>query len=178
MIAYGIGFLPLIRELQEATPQVTHPWYENNAGAGGTFHHTLVQLWYMQARGLPRGYFPEPTNSTLVVAPRNVARVEEFFLGMGLHIVTGSWYLGCFIVNEAAEKIWLAVKVEGLADSVGNLAGVSRKHPQYAYAGLQKSLQHEWAFVQRVTPGIGDAFGPVDRSLRKTFLLSLCQGFG
>ena len=42
------------------------------------------------------------------------------------------------------------------------IPGVARKHPQSAYAGLQKSLQQEWAFVQHVNPGIGNAFGPVE----------------
>ena len=50
------------------------------------------------------------------------------------------------------------------------LAGVSRKHPQSAYAGLQKSLQQEWAFVHRVTPGIGDAFGPAEKAMQETFV--------
>ena len=64
-------------------------------------------------RGPPRGYFPEPTNSILVVAPRNVSREEEFFHGMGLQVVMGSWYLGGFIGDEEAEKRWLSGKVEG-----------------------------------------------------------------
>ena len=66
----------------------------------------------MQVRGPPRGYFPEPTNSILVVAPMNVSR-EEFFHGMGLQVVTGSRYLGGFIGYEEAEKRWLSGKVEG-----------------------------------------------------------------
>ena len=59
---------------------------------------------------------------------------------------------------------------------MGTLAGVTRKHLQYAYAGLQKSLQQEWAFVQRVTPGIGDAIRPVEKALRETFFLYLFEG--
>ena len=35
MIAYGIGVLPLIRELRYAQPRVTQPWYTDDAGAGG-----------------------------------------------------------------------------------------------------------------------------------------------
>ena len=58
----------------------------------------------MQARGPPRGYFPEPTKSIFVVAPRNVPREEEFFRWMGLHIVTVIWYLGGFIGDGAAEN--------------------------------------------------------------------------
>ena len=56
------------------------------------------------------------------------------------------------------------------------LAGVAHKHPQSAYAGLQKYLQQEWAFVQRVTPGVGEAFGPVEEALREIFVPALFRG--
>ena len=49
------------------------------------------------------------------------------------------------------------------------LAGINHKQLQSAYAGLQKSLQQEWDFVQRVTPGVGEAFGPVEEALREIF---------
>ena len=68
---------------------------------------------------------------------------------MGLHIVTGSRYLGGFIRDGEAKKICLAGKFEGQAESVGTLAGVALKHLQSAYAALRKSLQQEWAFMQR-----------------------------
>ena len=51
---------------------------------------------------------------------------------------------------------WLKEKIQGWTESVNILSRVAQKHPQSAYAGLQKSLQQEWAFVQRVTPGVGD----------------------
>ena len=35
MIAYGIGVLPLIRDIRRANPRVTQPWYSDDAGAGG-----------------------------------------------------------------------------------------------------------------------------------------------
>ena len=68
--------------------------------------------------------------------------------------------------------------MEGWAESVRTLAGVARKHPQSAYAGLQKSLRQEWAFVQRVTTGIGDAFVPVEEEIAKAFLPELFEGVG
>ena len=55
-------------------------------------------------------------------------------------------------------------------------SGVAHKHPQSAYAGLEKSLQQEWAFLQRVTPGVGDAFGPVEEALREIFVPALYEG--
>ena len=59
--------------------------------------HILEHFQDLQARGPPRGYFPDPTNSILFVALRNVAWAEELFRGMGVNIVTGSWYLGVFV---------------------------------------------------------------------------------
>ena len=90
MIAYGIGVLHLIRELRGAHPQQIQMWYAYDAEAGGKFPHILAHLRDLQARGLPRGYFPEPNKSFLVVAPRNVAKAEGFFRAMGLQVVTGS----------------------------------------------------------------------------------------
>ena len=69
-------------------------------------------------------------------------------------------------------------KIMGWAESVENLPGFSRKHSQSAYAGLQKSLQKEWEFVQRVTPGIGNAFGPVEKAPRETFVEVLFKVLG
>ena len=74
------------------------------------FTHILAQPRDLQARGPPRGYFPEPTKIILVVASRNVARAGEFFQRMGIKVVTGSQYLGGFIGYGEAEKSWLEEK--------------------------------------------------------------------
>ena len=72
---------------------------------------------------------------------------------MGLKTVTGSRYLEGFIEEGEAEKSWLAGKAVGWVESVETLVGISSKQPYSAYAGLQKSLQQKWSFVQQVTPG-------------------------
>ena len=107
----------------------------------------------LQLRGPAWGYYREPTKSILVLAESNVPRAKEYFRGMGFQVVTGNRYLGGFVGERAAEVRSIQEKVEGWAEFVRSLAGVARKHPQSAYAGLQKSLQQEWAFVQRVTLG-------------------------
>ena len=92
---------------------------------------------------------------------------------MGIQVVTGHQYLGGFIGDREAEKRWLAGNITGWAESVDNITGFSRKNSHSAYAGLHKSIQQEWAFVQRVNPVIGNAFGPVEKALRETFLPAL-----
>ena len=141
MIVYDIGFLPLIRELQGSHPRVTQLWYADDAVAGGKLEHIFAHLWNLQARGPSRGYYPEPTKIILVVAPRKIARAEEFFWGMGIQVMTGHQYLGGFKGDREAEKRWLANKITGWAESMETLSGFSRNNPQSAYAGLQKSLQ-------------------------------------
>ena len=37
MIAYGVGDLPLIKNLKRYIHDVTHPWYSDNSGDLGTF---------------------------------------------------------------------------------------------------------------------------------------------
>ena len=74
------------------------------------------------------------------MAPRIVAQAEEFFQGIGIQVVTRYRHLGGFIGDREAEKRWMAGKITGWAESVETLSGVYRKHPQSAYAGLQKSL--------------------------------------
>ena len=138
----------------------------------------MEHLRNLQAPGPARGYYPEPTKIILVVAPGNVSREEEHFRGLGIKVMTGHSYLGGYNGDKEAEGRWLVEKIKGWTESVEILSGVSRKHPQSAYAELQKSLQQEWAFVQRVTPGISDTFIPVETSLKETFVPALFEGLG
>ena len=39
MIAYGIGVLPLIRDLRRAHPHFMQPWYADDGGGGTTATH-------------------------------------------------------------------------------------------------------------------------------------------
>ena len=104
MIACGIGVLPLIRELREAHPRVTQPWYADDAGAQGAFIDVQAHFQDLQARVPVRGYYPEPTKSILVVAPGNVAQAEEHLRGIGIRVVTGHRYLGGFLGDVSAER--------------------------------------------------------------------------
>ena len=72
MIAYGIRILPLIKNIKREIPDVTQPWYAENAGALRTFTRleTYVDSLTCQVPG--RGYQLEPTNSVLIICPENL----------------------------------------------------------------------------------------------------------
>ena len=55
MIAYDIKVLPLIRELKYAHSKVSQPWYADNVGVGGTFHHILSHMYDIMLRYPSKG---------------------------------------------------------------------------------------------------------------------------
>ena len=57
--------------------------------------------------------------------------------------------------------------------TINDLSQVATVYPQTAYTGLSKSLQHEWAYIQRVIPNIANELLPIQASITNTFLPSL-----
>ena len=60
MIAYSIGILPLIKKLKKEFPDVTQPWYADDAGALGTLVRIKSYFHLIERHGLGQGYDPEP----------------------------------------------------------------------------------------------------------------------
>ena len=85
MITYDTGIPPLIQDLWTAHPRVTHQWYADDDGAGGTFAGILRHLDNLTMRGPPYGYFPEPTKSILVMYTQNIPRGGGLLLGVPHH---------------------------------------------------------------------------------------------
>ena len=153
MIEYGIGILPLIRELQNAHPRVTQSWYDDDAGAGGTFQQVQEHFRYLQARVPAQGYYPELTKSILVVALGNVARAEEHFRGLGIRVVTGHRYMGGFIGDADAERGWLRDKIRGWMESVKKPAVCLRRTAKVAPAGVAFCAEGDPRSWGRIWPG-------------------------
>ena len=92
---------------------------------------------------------------------------------LGFNIVTGYRYLGGYIGDSDDEAEWIAEKVGDYVAAISELAKVAKRFPQAAYAGMVKSLQQEWQFLQRVTRGTSAAFADVETALREKFLPAL-----
>ena len=104
MVMYGVGLLPLIRILKTAISDVHQPWYADDAGAGGHFNRITRYLEKLQEFGPPRGYFPEPSKSILIVQEHNKEKAEVCFADFDFKVVTGSRYLGGFIGDKAEQR--------------------------------------------------------------------------
>ena len=82
-------------------------------------------------------------------------------------------HLGGFVGSDEAKQIWIEEKVETLVEGVKRLAVFAREFLQMAYVGLTMYLRHEFQFVQRVTPGVGTLFAPLEEAMRDDLLQDL-----
>jgi hypothetical protein len=170
MFAYGIGLLPLIRALKVQFPEMEQTWYADDAGAGGKFDAIKRHFEKLEEIGPHYGYYPEPSKSILIVPQKNLAAAQIAFEGHEFTITTGNRYLGGFIGEREAQDIWIREKVANWAVAVEELASVAVNYPQTAYTALQRSLQQEWQFVQRVAKDVGEAFTDVEKAISQSFL--------
>ena len=94
MIAYGTGILPLIKIIKLEIPDVTQPWYADDARDLSTFARleTYFDLLTLQVPGWR--YQPDPTKSVLIVHPENIksGRVFGHVTDLGcaqVHVILG-----------------------------------------------------------------------------------------
>jgi hypothetical protein len=81
------------------------------------------------------------------------------YIDLGFTVITGSRYLvACFIGEGPNQKAWIQEKTANWVTAIHELSWVAEKYQQVAYAGLQKSLQQEWQFLQQVTKDLNEKF--------------------
>jgi hypothetical protein len=173
MILYGLSLTPLAESIRRAVPKTTQPWYaDDNAMVGPVSSLATAQRLLLQL-GPRRGYFPEPEKSILIVPTdtptTSLSLLDEF----DFQRTEGHRYLGGFVGSGPTEADWIDPQIEKWVAGVHELSKVARRYPQTAYAGLSKSLQAEWQYLQRVTPNIDQAFAPLEMVIAETFLPAL-----
>ena len=176
MVEYGLGILPLIRELRKVHSDITWICYTDDAGSGGIFEGIRRHMNEFMARGPPARLPPLANQEHLGRVSLESPVVGGLYLGIqttysdrkplprGLHGFQGR--SGLLAGGEGGRLVGVG----------GYLGRVERWHLHTAYAVLNKSLQQKWAFVQCATPDIGMAFQVVEDALRNTFLPALFQG--
>jgi hypothetical protein len=148
MILYGLSLTPLAESIRRAVPKTTQPWYaDDNAMVGPVSSLATAQRLLLQL-GPRRGYFPEPEKSILIVPTdtptTSLSLLDEF----DFQRTEGHRYLGGFVGSGPTEADWIDPQIEKWVAGVHELSKVARRYPQTAYAGLSKSLQAEWQYLQ------------------------------
>jgi hypothetical protein len=165
MIVYGIALLPLSERLRAFEPTVLQPWYADDMAMVGPCSGIAKVTTLLARLGPLRGYFPEPSKSILICKPavRDLAR--QALASFDFKYVDGHRYVGGFIGTDEAREAWLEPQLDAWVYGIQQLAKVAVRFPQTAFAGLAKSLQSEWMYLQRVIPDAGPAFAPLEAAL-------------
>ena len=79
IITYGIGILPITREIRAAHHIVMQTWYDDVTGAGGNFADIWAHLEDLMVHGTLLGYLPSTTKSILVVSPNKFPQEYTYF---------------------------------------------------------------------------------------------------
>ena len=103
MIACRIGIIPLIEKLKQEIPDVTHPWYADDAKPLGTFARLETYFDSLTRQGPGRGYYPEPSKSVIIVRPENLEAGKCFGARHGFQVCTGARYLGGYIREDESK---------------------------------------------------------------------------
>jgi hypothetical protein len=175
MVAYGIGVLPLIRRLKQEFPGVKQSWYDNDHAGTGAHFPVLRQFFerLQEIVGPSYGHYPEPSKSILIVQPSNKDTAQKEFQDLGFKVMTGSCYLGGFRGEKDKQDDWMQELTLKWTAAIGELAQAAKLYPQSVYTGLNKLLQQEWQFVQRVCEGILGSFTGVEEALATKFIPEL-----
>jgi hypothetical protein len=173
MVLYGLALAPLSESLRIAVPGLVQPWYADDAAMAGPISQIRKAQLLLQEWGPQRGYYPEPSKSVLVTPPFTTPDQLTPLTEFNYQVTEGSRYIGGFVGSASTQTTWLNSKIDTWLSAINKLASVAKRFPQSALAGLVKSLQGEWQYLQRVTPNVGDAFAPLEQALSTTFLPAL-----
>lgn len=175
MVAYGVGILPLIRTLKSNHPTLHQSWYADDASAIGTLEQIGAYFRELTEIGPSYGYFPEPSKSILIVRPHSENQARDYLQSesFNFELKTGDRYLGGFVGETSSREEWLKEKISDWTLGIQELASVASWYPQTAYAGLQKSLQAEWQYLQRVTGNVSEMFAPLEAAIKNKFFPAL-----
>ena len=151
MLLYGLGVSPIAKRLREAFPTLVQPWYADDGAMVGPSSTIGAAMDLLKAIGPSRGYYPQPEKSILICKPADRQRCQQILGHHGFTFTDGHRYLGGFVGTRESMLEWLRPKIQRWKEDIETLAAVAHRYPQAAYAGLTRSLQNEWQYLQLIT---------------------------
>ena len=102
-----------------------------------------------------------------------LSQAQQTFEGTGIQVVTSCHFLGGVIGDTDGRNSFVSCKVQEWSKYIKLLSSVATSQPQAAYIALTRCLQHEWTFLQHITPRCGEFFDKLDHVLTSQFLPAL-----
>ena len=157
---YAIAITPLINSLKrEPLKQV---WYADDAAAGVSLKD--LKAWWdrLNELGPDYGYFPNASNSWLIVKEEHLPAAERIFHESGIAITKeGRRYLGGAIGTRTFVETYAKAKITEWTQEVDQLSSIAVSQPHAAYTAFTHGLVDKWTFLSRTIPNV-ELFTPLE----------------
>ena len=141
MIAYGIGILPLIKNLKQEIPDITQPWYADDNGALDKLARLETYFDSLTHHSPGQGYHPEPSKSVLILHPQNLEAGKVFVERYGSRVCMGAHYLGGYIGGNNSKRNWLTDRTLTWERNINTISETAGKYPQESYVAVVRAIQ-------------------------------------
>ena len=168
MAFYAIATIPLIDKLKQDILQV---WYTDDATGAGKL--SPLRSWWEKINelGPAFGYFPNASNSHVLVNAHLLSEGQETFEDTNLQIVTGGKeYLGGSVGNRQFVRDYITSHMQEWITNVKALSEIALCHPQAALTVVTHGLVSKWTYLMRVSSGSDDSWNKLEEALRHKFL--------
>ena len=171
---YAVGIIPLIKELQGNGEKQL--WYADDASDAGSLKQ--IRSWWdvLRTRGLSYGYFQNATKSWLLVKGNAVQQARALFEDSGINItIEGRRLIGVALRTEPFVTSFISASVTRLTHDqrLLRLAEFTKSQAHAAYVAYTHGLSSEWTFLTRVSPGIADQLGTLEKGIQDQLIPSL-----
>ena len=125
---YNISLVPLAEKLRAADPGLLSLFYPDDAAFDGSARQKAQLLKLLMKRGPDRGYFPDPDKYLFIsdiLGQEEAARRELVAERIVLNFVSGSRYLGAYLVPHEELEAWVKPQVEAWYHGVRVLGKIS-----------------------------------------------------
>ena len=143
MITYGIGILPLVNNLKQAIPDVTQPWYADDAIALGALARIETYFDSLTHHFPGLKYHPNPINSVMILRPDNIEAGKVSREHHKFRVCTGARYLGGYIGDDESKTDWLRESTLTWERNINTISKTVGKYPQESYAEVVRAIQSE-----------------------------------
>ena len=141
MVSYGIGVLPLIKNLKSVYTEITQPRYCDDASALGKFYNLELYFNQLKYNILVQDYYPNTTKRIMIVHPDNLRAGKMFGVHHGLRVCTNASYLGSYTGGDESKRKWLKDQTGKWEIKIHTVTKTAGKYPQESYAGVVCSIQ-------------------------------------
>ena len=118
MILYGITLIPLSEKIRAADLGLLSPSYADDTSFDNSERRSAQILKLLMKRGAHRGCFTDPSKSLFVLdtpGQEEASKSEFMTEGLELNFVSGSRYMGAYLVPQEELVVWVKPQVEAWA---------------------------------------------------------------